>query len=123
MPPQTNATVTAVTGQGRPDDWDTAAAPGAAKWNGAVRAYYRERMDRVAGAGTVTVVMRRELIVDIADLDAMGLDTDDVLTFDVDGTGPHTGTAKAIPRTALDGIPAELQTSRMVLEDVAAVAA
>lgn len=118
MPAQTNATVTAVTGQGRAEDWDTPAAAGAAKWAGRARAYYRETLDRVTGDGTVTVITRRELILDYADVDAMALDTDDVITFELDEeAAPRAGKPKAIPRKLLGGIPRHLQTSRIVLED------
>jgi hypothetical protein len=119
MPPQSNATVTGVHGQGVAEDWDTAAAAGAAKWAGEARAYYRETLDRTTGDGTVTVITRRELIVDYADVAAMGLDTDDVITFTLDGDpAPRTGQAQAIPRKTLAGAPRALQTSRIVLEDV-----
>lgn len=118
MPPQTNATVTAVTGQGRPDDWDTAAVAGAGKWAGEARAYYRESLVEVRGDGRVTTTLRRELILDYADVDAMGLDTDDVVTFRVDGRSADTlASAAVIPRKLLGGIPRELQTSRIILED------
>lgn len=120
MPPQTNATVTALAGQGSESDWDEAAVAGAAKWAGEVRAYYRETTDRVRGesTGTVDVVIRRELILDYADVDALGLDTDDVLTFRVDGEDEdRTAEARVIPRKLLGRIPRHLQTSRIVLSD------
>lgn len=120
MPPQTNATVTAVAGQGTPDDWDTAGGPGAGKWAGELRAYYREATDRVrsVAGGTVDVLLRRELILDTADLELLELDTNDVITFLVDGAGaPSSGSAKTIRRSALAGIPRALQTSKVTLED------
>lgn len=120
MPPQSNATVTDVHGQGTREDWDTPAGAGAGKWAGQARAYYRETLDRVTGNGTVTVITRRELIVDYADVAAMALDTDDVITFELDGDPtPRAGQAKAIPRKLLGAVPRALQTSRIVLEDVA----
>lgn len=118
MPPQTNATVTAIAGQGKAEDWDTPAAAGAAKWAGEVRAYYRESLDRVTGNGTVDVVLRRELVIDYEDVDLMGLDTDDVITFRVDGRqADETASARVIPRRLLGSIPRTLQTSRIVLDE------
>lgn len=118
MPAQANATVTAVSGAGTPDDWDRAAGAGAAKWNGAARAYYRESRDRVVNAGAVSFVQRRELIVDNDDVVAMALLEDDVVTFRVDGAdADSTATASSIPRRNLDGVPRELRTARIILED------
>lgn len=123
MPPQTNATVTAVAGQGAPDDWDRPAAAGAAKFAGAIRGYYRESLVEVRGNGTVDVVLRRELVIDNDDVDLLELDTDDVLTFTVDGDPtPRSASAATIPRRRLAGVPRYLQTSRIILEDVAAPA-
>lgn len=121
MPPQTNATVTAVTGQGRPDDWDAAAVAGEAKWEGEARAYYRESLVELRNptAGTVTVTTRRELILDYEDVAIMELDTDDVLTFVVDGAAaPTSASASTIPRRLLGAVPRALQTSRIILDDV-----
>lgn len=119
MPPQTNATVTAVAGAGTADDWDRAAAAGASKWAGEVRAYYRESRDRVTDGSTVTFVKRRELIVDESFVREASLDEDDVITFKVDtDSSSSTASAASIPRRELADIPDELQTSRIVLEDV-----
>lgn len=120
MPPQTNATVTAVAGSGSGDDWDRPAVAGGAKWAGVIRAYYREATDRVAAGagGTVDVAVRRELIVDTAALDELGLDTDDVVTFHVDGyPAESTGTARTIRRASLANIEPSLQTAKITLED------
>lgn len=118
MPPQANVTVTRVTGGGRGDDWDRPAAAGPQKWAGAARAYYRETTDRVTGGGRLDVFLRRELIVDTADVEAMDLDTDDVITWRVDGSSVDSvGKAKFIPRKKLAGIPRGLQTSKVVLTD------
>ena len=119
MPAQANATVTAIAGAGVADDWDRAGGAGAVKWNGSARAYYRERADRQAGADSTDVLTKRELVLDVADVDAMGLDLDDVLTFTVDGrAGALTGTARTVPRPRLAGVPRGLQTSRIILEDL-----
>lgn len=119
MPPQVNATVTAVVGAGTGDDWDRPAEAGAVKWTAGARVYYRETTDRVRGAtGGLDILERRELILDTADVDAMGLDTDDFITFTVDGDASvRTGSAKSIRRARLAGIPRALQTAKVVLED------
>jgi hypothetical protein len=118
MPVQENATVTAVAGAGVADDWDRSASAGAEKWSGEARAYYRERTERAPGEGTVDVFLRRELILETRTVLAMTLDTDDVITFTIDGrAGTFTGRAKTIPVTTLAGFPPALTTSRVVLED------
>lgn len=117
MPAQANATVTAVGSAGIADDWDRPAAAGAAKWEGEARAYYRETLDRASGGGAVNVVERRELILDTADVDAMALDTDDVITFTVDALGERTGVARSIRRARLAGVPGSVQTAKIILED------
>lgn len=118
MPPQTNAAVTRVAGSGSADDWDRPAAAGGQKWAGVIRAYYREATDRRAGEGAVDVAVARELIVDTAALDELGLDTDDVITFRVDGAGAETtGVARAIRRSQLEGVPRDVATSKITLED------
>lgn len=119
MPAQVNATVTIISAAGTPDDWDRAAAAGIEKWSGEARAYYRERAAREPGAaGAENVYTKRELIVDVADVLEMELDTDDVITFTVDGrSGTFTGTARTIPTPQLAGVPRALQTSRIILED------
>lgn len=117
-PPQHNATVTDLRGGGTRDEWSGGAA-GAAKWAGSVRGYYREREVRAQGPGGATSpALKRELVLELADVVAMDLDTDDVLTFTVDDLpGPLEGRAAVIPRLPLAGVPGGLQTSRVVLED------
>lgn len=118
MPPQVNATILKVTGQGTADDWDRPAAAGADKWNGRVRAYYREATDRAVVENAVNVLVRRELILDVADLDLMGLDTDDTITFRADNaSADDAGQAKAIRTARLAGVPRGLQTAKVTLDD------
>lgn len=118
MPPQVNALVTKVNAAGAGDDWDRPGAVGAEKWIGEARAYYRERATRERAGETVNVLTKRELILDVDDVLAMELDTDDVVTFTVDGrTGAFTSTARTVPTTTLAGVPRELRTSRIILED------
>lgn len=117
-PPQTNATVTRVAGAGVADDWDRPAQAGADKFAGAERAYFRRRGDRVASGGRVDVLERDELVVEVAWVRTVGLDTDDVITYVLDDApdAPLTASPQAIPVKALAGIPAGLQTSRIALE-------
>lgn len=137
-PPQANATILRVGaraavpaggGAGVVDDWDQDVEvpdvdPGdelepGDKWRGAageVRAYYREATDRVTGAGAVDVHERRELILLTADLEELGIDTDDVVTFLVDGEdGEQSGTAEAVRRSKLAGMPSSVQTAKLTL--------
>jgi hypothetical protein len=122
VPPQVNATVTAVTGAsaaaGRRDDWDNPgqepAGGAAAKWAGDIAAYYREKTDRADNGGTLNIFTRRTLIIDTADYRAMQLDSDDVITFTHSGVVEHAA-AVSIAVAELDGIPPELQTTRIEL--------
>lgn len=126
MPPQVNALVTAVRGQGEPDDWDTneGGDAGAAKWAGELRAYYREKADRVVDGGAVKIITRRTLWVDTPELRralAAGdrplleaLDTDDVITFTSRGRELELS-AIAIAPSELAGLGA-VQTTRIDLE-------
>ena len=117
MPPQVNAHVTRVVGQGTADDWDRPASDGAQKWVGRAAAYYREKVDRVTdGAGSVNVLVRRTVWVDTSDLDAMALDTDDVITIEPDGRPAITSPARTIARSALADAPT-VSTTRIDLED------
>lgn len=119
MPLQANATVTRVAEQARPDDWDVAGGAGAEKWAGAIRGYYRAKLVEVRGEGTVTTILRRELILNIDDVDTLELDTNDVLEFTVDGeAAAQAGRAETIPRARHATVRADLQTSRIVLADV-----
>jgi hypothetical protein len=120
MPPQVNAVVTLITGAGNPGDpWgDDTDTPGVEKFTGEAPAYYREVLDRVIGDNSVNILERAELILDTADLDAMNLDTDDVITYRVAGEAEdRTGTASSIRRARLHGIPRALQTARVILAD------
>lgn len=119
-PPQHNATLTLVAGAGVADDWDRAGGAGPQKFAGEVRGYYRETTDRVSdGRGGVDVLIRRELIIETADLDAInGLDTDDVLTFRVDGeTVDRVAQARTIRASRLAGVTPSLQTAKITLAD------
>lgn len=117
MPPQVNAVVTAVVGAGIADDWDVPAAAGPAKWAGEASAYLRERVDRIATGDSYNVFVKRTLFLDTADVDAMGLDTDDLITFTPQGRPAQTSPAKAIAPARLAAIPTNLQTTRIELED------
>lgn len=113
---QVNAHVTAIHGAGTADDWDRAGGPGAEKWAGRAPAYYQEKIDRVRGAGdAVDVLTRRTLYVDTAEADAMALDTDDVITLELDRGPAVQAKALLIARAALDGFDA-VATTRIELE-------
>jgi hypothetical protein len=132
VPRQVNASITriqqagATVGGGDVDDWDTpgtdspdeeAGGAGSEKWAGAISAYYREKVDRVPdGAGGINVLTRRTLWIDSADAEALAIDTDDVVTFTARGAS-QTGQAKTIARAALPGVAANIQTTRIDLED------
>lgn len=125
MPPQVNATLTHVAGAGEGGgtlgDFGHAeaggpVAPGASKWTGILAAYYSEKTVVVAGADGPDQLLQRTLIIDTGDVADL-IDTDDVLTFALDGGAPQTGTAAMISRARLAGIPAELQTTRLTLAD------
>ena len=109
---------TAATG-GRAD-WDEPAGvepagAGAAKWAGAADAYYTVKSQFTAGADGANVTATRRLIIDSAIARASGVDTDDVVTW----TGASGGTARvvAVAIAELAGIPPELQTARLDLEE------
>jgi hypothetical protein len=121
MPPQVNATLTAVHGAdaetGGRDDWDAPAVQdgtpdGPSKWTGTADAYYREDVTRV-GPDVVEV---RALYVDSAVAREAGIDTDDVLSFTDPAGNPRTARASVVAIRELDGIPADLQTARLELE-------
>jgi hypothetical protein len=133
-PPQVNATLTSITGAtaatGGRDDWDAArtavaagggaqpaepADAGPVKWTGAVRCYYRPVLERTAG----DMVERRTLIIPTTIALAAGLDTDDVVTFTVDGDAtPTSARARMVSTPRLAGIPDSLQTARLELAPV-----
>lgn len=117
MPPQVNATLTAVHAAGVADDWDRAEAAGVAKWTGAAPAYLRQEVERVADTvrDVVNVHARRTLYVDTADADAAGIDTDDRLTIAYAGS-TITARAVAVARSELAGVPPSLQTTKLELE-------
>ena len=124
MPPQINATLTAIrtstAALGDRDDWDQAAGvepagADAVKWEGEAPAYYSERVQRTAGDGTVNVVPVRVLYIDSTVARLAGLDTDDVLVWtDVHGL-ERRATAAVVSVRELVGIPANLQTARVDL--------
>lgn len=116
-PPQHNATVVRVRGAGTADDWDRPAGPGAIKWQGEARAYYREDTTRLTAAGATNIVTKRELIVTMDTLDELQLDSDDLITFTPDGAEETTATPQSIPRVRLAGLPRALQTSKIRLTD------
>lgn len=136
MPPQTNATLVRIlagSGAGQAptegfDDWDRQ-APAPADPDGAgpavagekwaapagVRAYYREKVDRVATETAVNVFTRRTVWVDTVDVPDE-LDTDDVVELKLDDGRTVTSTARTVARSSLPQAPT-VSTTRIDLED------
>jgi len=115
VPAQSNATLLEVHGAGGTDTYEGAQALGALKSAAALRAYYTERRERVRDAESTDVLVRRWLVVDT---EALTYEEADVLTFRLDGeTDPRTGTVRAVERRALAGMPRDVQTTRLTLEE------
>lgn len=120
MPPQANALLTLVTGAsaatGGRDDWDAPAPAGDApvKWAGEEPAYYTEDARFTPAADGADHTTTRKLIVDTHIARDIAIDTDDVVTW----TGAGAGTARvtAIAFRELEGLPLELQTTKLELE-------
>ena len=125
MLPQTNARLTAVNGAtaatGGRDDWDAPGAEpagaGAQKWIGDAPAYYQERVTRLedTGGGEANVVQARTLYLETATARAIGIDTDDVITFTDPAGVSRTGNAQVVTYSELAGVPSGLQTTRIEL--------
>lgn len=123
---QVNAALLTVTGataaSGGRDDWDNpgadapGAGAGAAKFDGELDAYYREKTDRRAGANGTDVEVSRVLWLTAADARPLGLDTDDVITFRGPDGEEHTGRAIAVAISELPGASDAVQTARIDLE-------
>jgi hypothetical protein len=110
MIPQSNATLTLVTGGGGSEDWDVSPGAVSTLWDEPVSAYYRSARERTFGA-TDDVIVRRTLIV------PSGLRTwseGETVTFTTGGT-ERTGKIQAVEEFSLPGHP--LQTTRLTLED------
>jgi hypothetical protein len=114
-PPQSNGALTKIARAAAPDDWDVNVAAGADKWAGRIRAYYREKVDRVQAGDELNVLTRRTAWVDTAELPAE-LDTDDVITLELDTGELVTSPAKTIARARLEGLE-RVATTRIDLED------
>jgi hypothetical protein len=116
VPAQSNATLLAVNGAGGTDTYEGAQALGALKSAAALRAYYTERRERVRDAESTDVLVRRWLVVDTEALTTY--EEADVLTFRLDGEAEErTGTVRAVERRALAGMPRDVQTTRLTLEE------
>lgn len=125
MPPYTNARLVAViaatAASGGRDDWDTPGVEptgaGASKWSGDQAAYYRQSVRRVAGAAGEDVVSVRVLYIDSHVARLTGVDTDDVIVFTDYAGAEHRARAAAVAVAELDGIPLNVQTARLELEE------
>jgi hypothetical protein len=108
----TNATLTLVTGPGGVPDYDQPATPGAELWSGADGAYLFEQGDRVENGSGSSVVVTRQLWVNVdVPVDwAQG----QVVTF-TDPTGEvQVGDVKATERLQYPGVPGIV---KLTLED------
>lgn len=112
---QVNAYLTRIAPSAAPDDWDVDVAGGAEKWSGRLEAYLREKVDRAQGTAGIDVLTRRTLWVDTAALPAE-LDTDDVITVELEDGTELTSPARTIARSSLAGAEA-VSTTRIDLED------
>lgn len=118
MPPlQSNATLTKVSVPGA-KDWDEPAGAENQKWapEGGERVYFRQRVERHVDNGAVNVLQIRELILGGDSTAIEHIDTDDVLTFNLDGQDAQAGKASIITPTALAGMAPELATATIVLQ-------
>jgi hypothetical protein len=115
-PPQTNARLVNVARAATADDWDVDVATAAgAKWSGSIAAYYRERVDRVNAGGELNVLTRRTAWVSTGELPDV-LDTDDVVTLELDDGRTITSPARTVARSHLAGLET-VATTRIDLED------
>jgi hypothetical protein len=118
-PPQSNGNlVTIAPAAGAAvDDWDvpTPADGDGDKWTGSIRVYYREKVDRVQAGDELNLLTRRTAWASTAELPAE-LDTDDVVTLELDDGRTITGTARTIARSSLAGA-GPVSTTRVDLED------
>lgn len=119
MPPaQVNATITRVNGAGGTDAAEGPPAAGPEKWAAPAgeqaNAYYREVKQRSRTSEGDERFVERTLRVQSDEWPEW--EQGDVVAFTFRGL-EQTGTVRLIDRAALDGIPAELQTTRLTLED------
>lgn len=117
-PPQSNGDLVSVDrAGGAVDDWDAGVPAGAAgnKWAGSIRVYYREKVDRVDAGGELNVLTRRTAWASTGELPA-DLDTDDVVTLELDDGRTITSPARTVARSSLPGLEA-VSTTRIDLED------
>ena len=112
MLPQTNATLTAVTGPGSAEDYDRPATDGPVKWAGSERVYLLEQTSREDGQSATTVVETRTLIVS----DALGVawSEGDTVTVARVGEPPVTVPVRAVAPRRVPGLPG---TVALTLED------
>lgn len=111
--PQVNATLTQVRAPALAEDENLPAAPGAIKFTGAEGVYYQERSTLVASAEAASNVISGLLIVPTTSLT---YDRGDTVTFTT-STGTRVGIVRDIERKELPGVPADIQTTRLTLED------
>lgn len=121
MPPQTNAALLEVRGAGgggaNSDGYDgpAAAVPGPVKFAGEVAIYYREKRDREQTAEGEQRVVTREVYVDRG-RPAIDWLSGDVVKIRTTSGDEISAAVRLVERRDLDGVPADLQTRRLTLE-------
>lgn len=119
-PPQSNGELVKIAraGAAASDDWDVpapAGADGPDKWAGRIRVYYTETVRRDTTGGELNVFVARIAWADTAEL-PIELDTNDVVTLELDDGRTVTSPAKTIARSSLAGY-GPVSTTRVDLED------
>lgn len=117
MPPQVNATLTAVGTPGSTDDFRTGAPSDEAVFSGGLPAYYQRTRRRVsgitqAGGAATAVIIDHTLLLDPL---PFAVAEGQVIEFECDGT-EYTAEVQAVEAPVLPGIPEDLQTVRLTLE-------
>jgi len=117
LPPreQVNATLTQVFAAGGFNDLENTVGQGTQKFAGSAGAYYEERRhrDRLPQGSDVTV----ERLLHVDSHIARAFVAGDSVAFTT-RSGEQTGVLRAVEVNELDGIPQDLQTTRLTLEEV-----
>ena len=115
MPPLelTNARLTQVRDPGEFDDLANTATAGPVVWSGEEGVFYEERRSRqIAEEGVSNVVIERFLHVDTT---TVRFQEGSTVAF-VTSAGAQSGTVQGVERNELEGLPQEVQTTRLTLE-------
>lgn len=110
--PQSNATLTRVTGGATTEDFDRPAGDGSPLWEGEERVYWQEKRERTFGAEQ-DVIQRRSLIVQTG---LRQWTNGETATITPDGGETITCRVQTVEARSLPGVPAGLQTTRLTME-------